>query len=68
MPDAKREAEDIRTMRHDLANPLAAIFAQTQLLLLDEATLDEETLEGLRRIEALARQMREMLRPAAPVG
>ena len=44
------------------------LFAQTQLLLLDEATLDKETLEGLRRIEALARRMREMLRPAAPVG
>ena len=58
---AESEADVIRKLRHDLANPLAAILAETQLLLLDEAQLDPETLEGLRQIEALARRMREML-------
>ena len=51
----------IRKLRHDLANPLAAILAEAQLLLLNEASLDAETVEGLREIEALARRMREML-------
>ena len=68
MPDAEPEAEHIRTLRHDLANPLAAILAQAQLLLLDEDTLCAETVGGLREIEALARRMREMLRPAALLG
>lgn len=58
---AASESDVIRKLRHDLSNPLAAILAETQLLLLDEATLDPETLEGLREIEALARRMREML-------
>lgn len=50
-----------RKFRHDLANPLAAILAEAQLLLLNEAQLDAETVEGLREIEALARRMREIL-------
>jgi signal transduction histidine kinase len=54
----------LRKLRHDLSNPLAAILAETQLLLLNEASLDAETVEGLREIESLARRMREML--AAP--
>jgi signal transduction histidine kinase len=58
------DADPLRTLRHDLSNPLAAILAETQLLLLNEASLDAETVEGLREIEALARRMREML--AAP--
>ena len=62
MTDSDTDA--FRTLRHDLSNPLAAILAETQLLLLNEASLDAETVEGLREIEALARRMREML--AAP--
>ena len=65
MPDPGREAEDIRKLRHDLANPLAAILAQAQLLLLDEDRLHAETVAGLREIEGLVRRMRELLRPAA---
>ena len=61
-------ADVIRQLRHDLANPLAAILAETQLLLLNEAQLDAETLEGLREIEALARRMREMLQATTPAG
>ncbi|HTT69023.1 MAG TPA: histidine kinase dimerization/phospho-acceptor domain-containing protein [Gemmatimonadales bacterium] len=55
------ESDVIRKLRHDLSNPLAAILAEAQLLLLNEATLDAETVEGLREIESLARRMREML-------
>jgi signal transduction histidine kinase len=53
--------ERIRKLRHDLSNPLAAILAETQLLLLGEDSLDNETVVSLRDIEALARRMREML-------
>ena len=51
----------IRRLRHDLANPLAALLTETQLLLLNEASLDPETLRGLREIESIARHMRDML-------
>jgi len=65
---AAPDPDAIRKLRHDLANPLAAILAETQLLLLNEATLDAETLEGLREIEALARRMREMLAGTRAAG
>jgi signal transduction histidine kinase len=58
---AEPESEVIRKLRHDLSNPLAAILAEAQLLLLNEESLDAETVEGLREIEGLARRMREML-------
>jgi signal transduction histidine kinase len=57
MPDQKTLAK----MRHDLANPLSAILAETQLLLLTPDKYDEETLAGLKQIEDLARKMRQML-------
>ena len=56
------EARDrLQTLRHDLSNPLAAILAETQLLLLNEKQLDAETVESLKRMEALARKMRQIL-------
>ncbi len=48
-------------LRHDLSNPLSAILAETQLLLLSAEKYDEETLTGLKQIEDLARKMRQML-------
>jgi light-regulated signal transduction histidine kinase (bacteriophytochrome) len=55
-------AEDrIRQLRHDLSNPLSAILAETQLLLLRQEELDQETVTSLREIEALSRRMREIL-------
>jgi len=48
-------------LRHDLANPLSAILAETQILLLSPEKFDEETLSGLKQIEDLARKMRQML-------
>jgi len=54
-------AEPLRKLRHDLANPLAAILAETQLLLLTADQLDAETVGSLRQIETLARKMRQIL-------
>ena len=51
-------------LRHDLSNPLSALLAETQLLLLTPERYDEETLTGLKQIETLARKMREMLHGA----
>ncbi len=48
-------------LRHDLSNPLAAILAETQLLLLDADKHDAEAVAGLRQIESLARKMRQIL-------
>jgi len=47
--------------RHDLSNPLSAILAETQILLLTPEKFDEETLSSLKQIEDLARKMRQML-------
>ena len=47
--------------RHDLSNPLSAILAETQILLLTPEKFDEETLSSLKQIEDLARTMRRML-------
>lgn len=51
----------IRKLRHDLANPVAALLAETQLLLLNEAALAPDTVAGLREIESIARHMRDLL-------
>ncbi len=56
------EPERLKKFRHDLSNPLSALLAETQLLLLSERQLDPETISGLREIEALAIRMRGMLR------
>jgi signal transduction histidine kinase len=56
-----RLPDPIRQLRHDLANPLAALLAETQLLLLNANRLDQETVDSLHEIEALARRMRDIL-------
>ena len=53
--------ERIRKLRHDLANPLSAVLAETQLLLLNSGNYDTETLESLKEIESLSRRMRDIL-------
>ena len=53
--------DGLRRLRHDLANPLAALLTETQLLLLNEARLDPETVSALHEIQALARRMRDIL-------
>jgi hypothetical protein len=49
-------------LRHDLANPLAALLAEVQLMLMDPDRLDGETLRGLREVERLAGRLRSILR------
>lgn len=56
------ESERLSKLRHDLSNPLSALLAEAQLLLLNETQIDPEVLSGLREIEALAIRMRSMLR------
>lgn len=51
----------IAKLRHDLANPLSAVLAETQLLLLNESQLDPELVSSLRHIESLARRMRDII-------
>ena len=53
--------DPVRRLRHDLSNPLSAILAETQLLLLNADQLDPETVHSLKDIERLARRMRDML-------
>lgn len=53
--------DPLRRLRHDLANPLSAILAEAQLLLLNADTLDPEVVTSLREIERLARRMRDIL-------
>lgn len=54
-----------RRLRHDLANPLAALLAEVQLLLLEDRDMDDETLNSIKEIEQLALRMRLLLRQAA---
>jgi len=55
------EPTSLSKLRHDLSNPLGAILAEIQLLLLSSEKYDEETLAGLKQIEDLARKMRQTL-------
>jgi signal transduction histidine kinase len=56
------ESERLGRLRHDLSNPLSALLAEIQLLLLNESQFDPETLSSLKEIEALAIRMRGLLR------
>jgi len=58
----------LNTLRHDLSNPLAAILAETQLLLLNAERFDAETVAGLKQIESLARKMRQILQAPPPAA
>lgn len=58
----------VAKLRHDLANPLAALLTETQLLLLNEASLDPDTARGLHEIESLARVMRDLLATSRAVS
>lgn len=53
--------ERLARLRHDLANPLSAILAEAQLLLLDGDTLSDDTRRALRTIEDMALRMRALL-------
>ena len=53
--------ERFSKLRHDLANPLSAIMAEAQLLLLRDPPLDKETLEAIKSIEEQSLRMRDLL-------
>ena len=54
------DLDDIRKLRHDLANPLGALLTETQLLLMQDNFAPEDR-AALEQIEALARQMKDIL-------
>jgi len=54
----------IGRLRHDLSNPLAAVLAETQLLLLQAESYDAKTVTTLKEIESLARRMRDIIQTA----
>ena len=56
------DGERLRTLRHDLASPLSALLAETQLLLMRDESFDPDTMQALRDIESLARRMSSILR------
>ena len=60
------ETDRLNKLRHDLANPLSAILAEAQLLLLEEQKLPPDAVTSLRQIESLAVRMRTLLRDADP--
>ncbi len=61
MNDGGVAEKRLRKLRHDLANPLSAVLAEAQLLLLREPSLDRETVEAIRIIEEQCRRMRNIL-------
>lgn len=56
------DPDRLAKLRHDLANPLAGLLAETQLVLLDGSGLSEELKQSLQEIERLAIRMRTILR------
>ncbi len=64
----ERASDPVRQLRHDLANPLAALLAEVQLLLLNANRLDPETVDSLHEMESLARRMRDILAASRPTA
>lgn len=56
------DAERLGKLRHDLANPLAALLAETQMLLMEPGVLTPEVAATLKEMEQLAIRMRTVLR------
>ncbi len=56
------ELDPIAKLRHDLANPLAAILAETQLLLMGDEAMSADVKQALQQIEKLSIRMRAILR------
>lgn len=54
--------DPVAQLRHSLANPLAALLAEVQLMLMDDDRLDDATRHALREVERLAIRMRTILR------
>jgi len=58
------DPDRLARLRHDLANPLSALLAETQLLLMDSEHLPAEVKTSLKEIEQMAIRMRTILREA----
>ena len=56
------EAAGLAKLRHDVANPLAALLAEAQLLLMEPGKLAPEVVSSLKTIEAQALKIRTLLR------
>ena len=56
--------DPIRNLRHDLSNPLSAILAEAQLLLMGQS-LDAETEQSIKEIERLSRRMRDIMQESS---
>lgn len=62
MSNVVDDAERLHKLRHDIANPLAALLAETQLLLMEPEGLTPEVATALKEIETMAIRMRTLLR------
>jgi signal transduction histidine kinase len=62
---AKPAPSSLSRLVHDLANPLSAVLAETQLLLLDTENLAPEVVASLKAIEEAALRMRAVLRESS---
>ena len=68
MTSPEPAVDPLSRLRHDLANPLAGVLAEAQLLLMGDAPLDPEIRRGLEDIEALALRMRSILKGTQEAG
>ena len=59
------EAAALSRLVHDLANPLSAVLAEAQLLLLEAEQLSPDAVASLKAIETAALRMRSILREAS---
>jgi signal transduction histidine kinase len=59
------DAAALGRLVHDLANPLSAVLAEAQLLLLEAERLSPDAVASLRAIEAAALRMRTILRESS---
>jgi signal transduction histidine kinase len=56
------ENDRLNKLRHDIANPLSALLAEAQLLLMGTEPLSDEVRTSIKEIEQLAIRMRTLLR------
>lgn len=55
-------ADRLARLRHDLANPLSAVLAETELNLLQSESLPKDVVDSLQAIRSAAIKMRTLLR------
>jgi signal transduction histidine kinase len=55
-----RVLEVVRDVRHEINSPLTAIMAEAELLLMDAEQLNQEQVQSLTTIVAMARRIRDL--------